>query len=82
MNDIFIMTNPEYNEGVLVTTYKGKYQLIAAKQGNDKIFQTWAEFEFGKDKTKKRLPVSVNLGADPVAVLEKIREAISGEEPF
>ena len=81
MNDIFIMTNPEYNEGVLVTTYKGKYRLIAAKQGKDKVFQTWADVEIGKDK-KKRLPVSVNLGADPVAVLEKIREAISDENPF
>jgi len=78
----FFITNPKYKEGFVVKEYNGQVQLIAAKQGTDKIYETWGEIEIAKDK-KKRLPVAVNLGSDPIAVLTLLMEHISskGEAP-
>ena len=72
----FFMTNPEYKDGFVVDEYKGQTKLTAARKGGDKVYETWAEFELGKDKTKKRLPVSVNLGTDPVKVLKELLESL------
>ena len=79
MEKTFFLTDAEYKDGFVVEEYKGKTKLVAARQGKDKIFETWAEFELGKDKVKKRLPVSINLGTDPVA---RVKELLAFMEPF
>ena len=71
MEKKFFVTNEKYKEGFVLSEYKGRWQLIAAKQGTDKVFEKWGEIEIGKDKTK-RLPISVDLGENPVAVLKEV----------
>jgi hypothetical protein len=71
----FFLTDNKYDEGFVISKYDNKWQLIAARKPQDKVFEKWGDLEIGKDK-KKRLPVSVSLGDDPVAVLSKVIEAL------
>jgi hypothetical protein len=80
--DKFFETNPKYHEGFVVQEYGGQFSLIAArkyttKDGEDKIAQTWGDVEVGKLKTKKRLPMAVNLGSDPAKVLTELLAVLS-----
>ncbi len=81
MEKKFFCTNEKYKEGFVLSEYKGRYQLIAAKQGSEKVFEKWGELEIGKDKTK-RLPISVDLGDDPVPVLKAVLSALDSDSPF
>ena len=67
----FFMTNEKYKEGFVVSEYNGTWQLIAAKKGEDRVFEKWGEMEIGKDKTT-RLPVSISLGTNPTTVIKKL----------
>lgn len=79
MDKKFFVTNEKYKEGFVLSEYKGRWQLIAAKQGTDKVFERWGEIEIGKDKTK-RLPISIDLGENPVDVLNEVIAAL--DAPF
>ena len=83
MEKKFFVTNEKYKEGFVLSEYKGRWQLIAAKQGSDKVFEKWGEIEISKDKTKK-LPVSIDLGEKPVEVLRSVIESLieTIEAPF
>jgi hypothetical protein len=79
--DKFFETDEKYHEGFVISEYNGKISLIAArkytKDGEEKIVQIWGDVEVGKQKTKKRLPMAVNLGTEPEAVLIKLLAALA-----
>ena len=82
---MFVETDSKYHSGFEVVEYKGKWSLIRAKQGTDKVWQVWGDIEIGKDK-KKRLPVAVELGdrQEAIEALERVLDWLKGEEemPF
>jgi len=50
-------------DAVDIETYNGKYSLVLGWEGRDGKFNAkWAEFEMGKDKIKKKMPVKIPLG--------------------
>ena len=71
MEDKFVITNPKYNEGILIDEYNGNISLVLAQEGNDgKIYKRWA-FPQVYDKAEKdnkpgakALPIKLPLGED------------------
>lgn len=77
---LFIETDKEWHRGIEISEYKGKIQLVQARQWQGEIKQSWADQEVGKDK-KMRLPVSVTLGAskeDAIANLYLMLQELNG----
>lgn len=73
---MFFLVDRKYGEGFVVSEFKGKVSLIAAREDQaGKIWQRWGEIEIGKNKTAK-LPVSVPLG-EPSEAIKVLQAAIN-----
>lgn len=78
----YIKTGP--TSALKLEEYKGGYSLTAGWVNKDGEFKpNWCEVEFGKEKTKKKMPIKISLG-NSERTKEIIRELLSSfdDTPF
>lgn len=82
MGIFYEIPGSKWGDGVFLEEYKGSYQLIAGRAGNEGTnYKRWA-FPKTKDKkpTEKAIPVSVNLGdrSTAIGILKKMVAELEG----
>lgn len=67
---MFIETNKEFHNGVMVNEFNGNISLVEGTMGNSgRIFIRWAKPQIGRDEyAEKNIPQGIRLGAADGAV--------------
>ena len=81
MEDKFVITNPKYNEGILIDEYNGNISLVLAQASKDgKIYKRWAfpqvydKEEMQNKASAKALPIKLPLGESTEEAIERLLE--------
>jgi hypothetical protein len=81
-DDKFIVTNQQYNSGIMLDEYNGVYSLSGARlgqdrDGNEKVWQDWG-FRQTKDKKpmEKAMPWKITIGTKDEAI-QNLKDILS-----
>ena len=76
---MFIMTNPQYQEGLLLDEYNGVYSLLVVTEGHDgKHYKKWAKPQTKTGEAKKPIPMGVRLGDNKQEAAKILRNFAEG----